>query len=181
MQLKTRKSQTALSYARKRGFTLIEILIVMLIVSIVAGAAVMTIGHNDNKRIERFANDFSQLILMAQEQAILYPMVLGVAIEPQQFRFYQWVSAGAKAKWQLIQDDNLLKTHAIPDGLVVQLRSQRKQLEKEDDSNKKAPQIVISMNGSMTPFMLYVGKQDTKPLYVVTGEADGQVSAKRLS
>ena len=42
------------------------------------------------------------------------------------------------------------------------------------------PQIVISTNGDVTPFTIYVGRKGKKPLYAISGDADGNVTSREL-
>ena len=53
----------------KRGFTLLELLVVLVIISIVASMAMLTIGHNQNKEMETFTKELTQTLTLAEEQA----------------------------------------------------------------------------------------------------------------
>jgi general secretion pathway protein H len=160
------------------GYTLIEILIVMFIISIVTSVALLTIGHNENKRMEAFATELTQLLGLAEEQAMLQPVVLGVRLNQKQVQFTRFVAPTEKEKnsWRAL-DDKIFATRAIPSGMQVDV----KLAGQVKDNAKENPQIIVSTNGEITPFTIYVGKKGEKPRYAVVGEPDGTIHTKDLS
>jgi len=160
------------------GYTLIEILIVLFIISIVTTTALLTISHNSNKTMESFADQLMQTLTLAEEQAILQPSVIGLHVDEQSFRFssLQEEAASQKNTWVPLQD-SILGKHRIPNGIEVSVKVDAASA----DAEKKNPQIIISTNGEATPFTIYVGKPGEKPLYAIRGEADGSISNKMLT
>lgn len=147
-----------------RGFTLIELLIVIFIISIVTAVAMLSVHVNDNKRMQAVANEIAETITLAEEEAILQPAVLGMSLHGQamQFMLYQ---PTAKEKWVVVQnDDGGLKTHTFPADIKLNIVS-----------SGKMPQVIISNNGAITPFSIYIGKQSAEARFIVRGESDGNV------
>lgn len=170
-----------------KGFTLIEILVVIFIISIVTSVALLTIGRNENKKIDAFASELTQLISLAEEQAMLQPQVLGFSIDDQSLQFKSMSQVGDKKNWSVLQD-KLLGTREIPEGIELALRVNGEKPKEtgdepssEEDTIKKIPQIIISTNGDLTPFTLYIGKRGQKPRYLITGDADGHLTRQSLS
>lgn len=159
------------------GYTLIEILIVLFIISIITGVGLLSLKRNDNKRLEAFTQQLTQLILLAQEQAILQPNVIGIVIEDSFFDFVQYQSQfdSPSKKW-LPLNDSLLNKHEIPSDIQVTLSNAHK-----NEMETKTPQIIISTSGDLTPFVMYVGKKELKARYMILGEADGYVHYQDLS
>jgi general secretion pathway protein H len=166
-----------------RGFTLIEILVVLFIISIVTTVALLSISRNENRQLEAFTKEFIQRVTLAEEQAMLQPSVLGLAIQGNAYQFarYQPAQGEKKSFWQPTQD-SLLGNYVIPGGieLNVEVGGQKMVMEK-DDSEKHSPQIVISTNGDITPFTIYVAKTGKSPRYVINGDADGNITSKLLT
>lgn len=176
------------------GFTLIELLVVIFIISIVTSVAVLTVSRNENRQIESFANEFVQMVTLAEEQAMLQPIVLGLVMDEQSYQFssYQPAVNGQKSSWALMQD-KLLSRRTIPDWIQIEVKvSDQREARREDDEKENQadnedkeksvdPQVIISTNGDITPFTIYVGKRGKRPRYVITGDADGHVSSKLLS
>lgn len=168
------------------GFTLIEVLIVLLIISIVTSVALLTVSHNKNKQLESFANELAQLMTLAKEQAILQPAVLGLSLKENTFQFvvYKSSSDDKKQAWVTL-DDKLLGVHTIPSDFQVNVEvsgmSATPSDHTDDEASNNTPQVVISTNGGMTPFTIYVGKKGQKPRYAIRGDIDGNVTSKLLS
>lgn len=144
-----------------KGFTLIEILVVLFIMSIVTSVALLSISHNENRQLEAFASEFVQTMTLAEEQAMLQASVLGVSIKSNKLQFASYPSL------QPVQD-KLFSNHVIPAGMELRFEM----------SGEK---IMISTNGDITPFKLYVGKKGKSPRYVVNGDGDGNITSKLLT
>jgi general secretion pathway protein H len=165
--------------SRHGGYTLIEILIVMLIISIVGVASLLTISANKNSRLETYAKQLSNLITLAQQQAMLEPAVLGLMIQKQTLTFYEYqqaIDAKHKSTWVPLTD-TVLKPHRIPKEIELQLRI----AEQSVSTQSPDPQLVISSSGDVTPFHIYVGEKNKSPLYQVTGQEDGSISSGKIS
>lgn len=162
-----------------KGFTLIEILVVLFIISIVSSAALLSIGRNENRHIETFANELAQAMTLAEEQAMLQPTVLGLSLKEHSFQFssFQLTAEAKKNVWTPLQDA-LLGQHTIPNDIQVDVEVSGNRAAAED---KTTPQIIISTNGDLTPFTIYIGKKGEKPRYAIRGDADGNVTNKLLS
>jgi len=114
---------------------------------------------------------------------MLSPNVLGLAFEQRTFYFASLQPAvnNKKKTWIRLQD-SLFGKRVIPDPIQVDVVVDGVRIGLSDSAeNKKNPQIVISTNGDITPFKIYIGKRGDKPRYVVTGDADGTVVSKALS
>jgi general secretion pathway protein H len=162
------------------GFTLIEILIVVLIISIVTSVGVLTISRNNNKEVESFAKEFTQVIKLAEETAMLQPAELGLIVKAENYQFVILEAAkDGKAKHWSPLDDNALGQHLIPSHVQISIDTHSGGNADEENA-PKAPRIVISTNGDVTPFTIYIGKQGAKPRFVITGDADGNITIKEL-
>lgn len=166
-----------------RGFTLIEILVVLFIISIVTTVALLTISRNQNRALDVFAKEFTQRLSLAEEQAMLQPSVLGLSIAENGYQFTRYHSQqGEKKSSWLPTQDKLLGDHAIPLGIELNVEVGGKKLAENKDEKKNAtPQIVISTNGDITPFTIYVGKTGQSPRYMISGDADGNITSKLLT
>lgn len=165
---------------RQSGFTLIEVLVVLLIISIVTSVALLTIRRNENKEMESLAHEITQILSLAEEQALLQPTVLGVSMTEQQMTFASLENSGngKKPTWAPF-NDAVLGTHRIPKDIQISLQVDK--ASSNVDHGKAMPQIIISSNGDVTPFAIYIGKKGKKPRYVIKGNADGTVTNQFLS
>lgn len=170
-----------MSVKQSLGYTLIEILIVLFIMSIVASVALLSIGRNSHRELASFTNDFTQLLTLAEEQAMLQPAVLGLALNNNSFQFvsYDALKKEKQIAWIPLQD-TLLGKHQIPSDIQLTVEVNGHPVSFLPTA-KNNPQIFISTNGDVTPFTIYVSKAGEKPRYVITGDADGNITNKLLS
>lgn len=161
------------------GYTLIEILIVLFIMSIVAGAALLSIGHNKNKQLETVQNELAERLNLAEEEAMLKPAVLGLVLEPHGFYFvsYQKPKKNKPASWIPVQDAALSR-YTFSDQIELSLLGPHK--EDQEDAMPNQPQIIISPNGELTPFTLHIGMAGVDARYAMIGEADGSIEEQNL-
>lgn len=170
-----------MSHKQTTGFTLIELLIVIFIISIVTSVAMLSISRNENKQIESLANELTQKLALAEEQAMLQPTILGLSVDQQKMRFSSFKSTdNAKNEWRPLLD-NALSARDIPDNIEVTVEANGKKVSELNEAERQSPQIVISTNGDVTPFTIYIGKKGQKPRFAITGNADGGVTNKELS
>lgn len=158
------------------GYTLLEILVVLVIISIVAGMAVLTIGHNDNKQLQAFTQKLAQTLTLAEEQALLQPATLGLVLTASSFGFYEYRQVQARPSWEPLADREL-GLHEIPSDIQVSLKIASKARSVEQQA-EKTPSLLISTNGTLTPFTILIGKKNKPPRYVLIGHADGTVTSQ---
>ncbi len=154
-----------------QGFTLIEILIVIVIISIVSSAAVVTISHNKTKQLETFARKLTRLMILAEQEAMLRPSTLGLAFSPHYFQFYTYTH-DQEHPWDAITSKSL-GLHAIPNYAEITLH-----INDEKKALDGSPAILISESGDITPFILTIAKPGSQPVYVVRGDATGNVETE---
>ncbi len=166
------------SVRHDNGYTLIEILIVLFIISIVTSVALISMGRNENRQIETVATEVHQIITLAEEEALLKHWVIGLVVKPHALQFFHLAAkAGENKKW-LPLNDKLLTPRYFPASIVIRIAGRERS---KDESSDEKPQVVISTNGDLTPFIIYVGKDGEKPRYVIRGEANGKITTESLS
>lgn len=153
-----------------RGYTLIEILIVIVIISIVASVATLSIHFNRNKQIEGLANQVTDLILLAENDAMMRSQVLGVGFTANTMQFFEWDEK--KNVWQPAPEKNFQPKKLLED-LSVTLS-----INSNDVPLDGTPQLIISPSGDLPAFTLSLGNKNQAPLYQVIGEDNGQVYAR---
>lgn len=166
-------------HANSWGYTLIEILVVLFIISLVAGTVLVHFKSNDHKQLEILANSLEQTLIFAEEQAILQSLVLGLSFNQQlyQFSFLQTTNDGEQ-RWVTIQDDSPLRPQAFDNNINIVVNVAGQQM--NNDKKSQIPSIVISNGGEFTPFVIYIGKKNQKPQYVISGDVDGSIHKQVL-
>jgi general secretion pathway protein H len=100
-----------------RGFTLIEIMVVVLIIAITAGIAVIAFDSDDRAIVAHEAKRFGGAIEHASARARWRAETLGVSADGDGWRF--WRRPVDANRWLPLADDDVLAAHAVPDGIVV--------------------------------------------------------------
>lgn len=129
----------------KQGFTLIEILVVLVIIGITVGFAMLAFGDFGAERSVLFAAE--QLvhdIKTAQQQAILEIGTYGIRVNQHSYQVFRFDSE----HWQQFRSKKLYQIHLLPKNVTLEFQP------KIDSEGN--PQIVINESGEMNRFNLYI-------------------------
>jgi general secretion pathway protein H len=150
-----------------KGFTLIEILIVIIIIGITVGFAMISFGDfGASRRILFSAEQLVHTVRLAQQQAILENSTLGLNVNNHSYQILRFENSST---WGVISKKGIFKINYFPQDTVINLRTQNKPAQ-------GAPPIVLSSSGDMTPFTLTFGTNREPVLTILTGTQDGKLT-----
>lgn len=152
------------------GYTLIEILIVMVIMSIVATTAVLSIHRHQTRHIKALADEITNLINLGEEEALLRPAVLALTFSAQTFQFVKYDTD--THSWQPLTQTSL-NVHRLPGDVEISLKINGKLVP------PNSPQLIISSDGDVTPFVILLGKKGEEPIYQITSESNGAINIEK--
>ena len=98
-----------------RGFTLVEILVVIVILGIAAGLAVVAIAPDERELSAREARRFAGALEYAAKRAQWRNEMLGVSAARRVVRYGR--RDVVNDRWQVVDDDDVLRTRALPEPL----------------------------------------------------------------
>ncbi|QDQ27972.1 type II secretion system protein GspH [Chitinimonas arctica] len=101
---------------RPLGFTLIEILVVLVIIGIIVTLAAVRFGGNDVDTLQREAERLSLLLESARDEAIVSGAPL--AFQPGQRSYAFWIQK-APPLWEPINNDEVLRPRQLPDAVTM--------------------------------------------------------------
>jgi general secretion pathway protein H len=162
-----------------RGFTLIEILVTIVIISIVLGLALLRIDvDNIDSRLKQETGRMARMMELADQQAIFQSQNIGMLILEDSYGFYVL----DKDKW-LPVDDALLKSQTLDEDMEIIVTIDGAEV-KLDASlpEKPVPQIIFSSSGEWTSFEILFGQQDNNDItYVLNNIETGLLEIQRES
>jgi len=152
-----------------QGFTLIEIMVVVVIISIAMGAVLMSFPDRRNDRLKEHSARFSALMSLVQDEAILQSRDFGLSINDSGYSFYRWMGKN----WEVYSDspfesrsfEENIKSEVVLEGVDIKLL--------KSDKIKK-PQIVIFSSGEMTSF-IYILSNKEKSTATIKFDAAGNL------
>lgn len=156
-----------------RGFTLIELMVVILLVGLLVSFAVLSVGGPSARQTQ---HEEARRILarmdLAREEAVMQARSLGVRFERDGYLFYRLTDR----QWRMLEQGGLLDPHELPeavaidveiDGLDVELfGGDDRDEDEEDDEDAVRPQIFFLAGGEIVPdFNIRVLSEDTDTEY----------------
>ncbi|QNM97699.1 GspH/FimT family pseudopilin [Chitinimonas koreensis] len=102
---------------RTAGFTLLEILVVLVIIAIIVTLAAVRFGPSDGDLLQRESERLSLLLESARDEAIAGGAMLAFGLDGQGYRFW---SQDAQGQWQVIENNDALRPRALPEQVQVE-------------------------------------------------------------
>ncbi|NIV18167.1 MAG: type II secretion system minor pseudopilin GspH [Woeseiaceae bacterium] len=175
-----------------RGFTLIEILVVVMIIATVLSVAVLSVRIvDDDRELRNEARRLGSLISAIQEEASMQGRDFGLEFMTASYRFVEYDAFSGQ--WIEIVDDDLFRLRELPEEVEFELylEGQRIVLEaeaveieepKEDDdpftraSNTYTPHVFLFSSGDVTPFELSLTRLPTRATIPMQSDFLGTIS-----
>jgi general secretion pathway protein H len=161
-------------YRRQSGFTLLEILVVLVLLGIILSVAVLSTGGDDTRKLEQDIQRMTQLIRLAQEEAILNGKELAIRFYPDGYEFQEFQDK----EWLPLQDSNLFVRRQFAEEVKLEVRQDGVPVSLGEEEPVR---VLLQSSGEMTPFEVYLGwYDDVDPIFLLTGNAIGKLTVKNI-
>lgn len=147
---------------RSGGFTLIELMVVLVIVATLASLMVIGAGDNAARKLQREAEGLAALLNLAADEAVMQGIELGLFIDGSGYRFL--LLDPESGVWEEIKEKPLqrhqfeqpyqLQFELDGERLDEQQRSRIQQLAKSAGGDQPTPLLLLLSSGEVTPFRL---------------------------
>ena len=158
------------------GFTLIEILVVVLIIGLISAGMLLSMSLTGRDReLEKESDRLLALFTYAREQAELQTREYGVLFEDDGYEFLTYDPR--RALWRSIFEDDALAARKLPDGLDFKLIVEARPvvLSRPKDAQDKTPQVMVFSNGDLSSFSATLEREGGVRSITLTQDDNGQV------
>jgi general secretion pathway protein H len=166
---------------RSKGFTLVEILVVIVIMAVVISITVLSVSSTGrDSQLDEESRRIEGLVGLLHERALLEGRDFGLRIEPAAYEFVVYDTR--RDRWMMLDQEREFRHRELPKGVSFQLQldSQTVVIKPVDrnlsDGNQPNPQVAIAASGEGTPFRLTLQRDATQAKASVDGDALGKIS-----
>ena len=167
--------------APNRGFTLLEVMLVLVIIGLAASAIVFGFGGQDRvEQVKKQSQRFAVVFNMASDFAVLNQQTLGLRIDTEK-NSYHFLRLDDQQQWQLLDEETAFKAYPLPDDFALELElddlpwqtedslfddelfdeklsvsDEGVEIGEEEQQRPDPPQVFILSSGDITPFSLLI-------------------------
>ena len=174
------------------GFSLLELIIVLVIIGVLLAAVTISMSDRrlDNLKVD--AQRIEALVKLAIDQAVINNREIGLLIEDDGYQFLEFEDEN----WRPLSTANARRFSGrkLAEGVYTRIQvagfynsepetnllgDDEEDSDDNNETNVKAPQILMLSSGEVTPFRIRIGWDFDDPAYMeIITEIDGSILLK---
>ena len=159
----------AITSSRPYGFTLVEILVVLIIISVMSGVVVTSLPSSfRNGDFDEEALRLKTVMEMVREESLTQASEYGFDTDKDSYSFF--IYDEFEQNWKQLENKPF-KERKLSEGIILRTRIEDTELiltrdEEEEETVPNAPRILLLSSGEMTPFELTIarGREQSRTL-----------------
>lgn len=174
---------------RASGFTLIEILVVLVIVATIVSMALLSVGLvTDDRELRTERTRLVSLIESVQDEAVMQGREFGVEFMRSGYRFVEFDAL--TGQWAAIPGDELYRQRELPEGMEFDLYVDDKRVVLQETPrdfgkpgeqgmnltvNRYTPHLYVFASGETTAYELWLRRPAADQALVMRGDVLGAI------
>jgi general secretion pathway protein H len=159
---------------RAAGFSLIEILIVIVLVGVLTATVVLSTGRDERERVKGAAEQLAYRMELARQYALQRNREWGVYVEENEVRFAEFDPD--RRAW-VEQTHRPFADFERPDNVLVRAETEgQDQISARD--RERLPQVLLFSSGEVTPFEVFLEPQPKGQTWIVRSDGLSRVRAE---
>ncbi|MGH8488916.1 MAG: GspH/FimT family pseudopilin [Gammaproteobacteria bacterium] len=157
------------------GFTVIEVLVVLVITGLIAGLTILSI-HPASTVAEEEARTLESVLKLGLEEAVLAGRMVGVMITRQGYSLHWLEQRGGRPRLGL----GIYAPRKFPARLDIELTIEQLAVARRLGDSAIQPRIWLFPTGETTPFTITVKDARSRSEWQLTGSENGTIELKGL-
>jgi general secretion pathway protein H len=159
---------------RAAGFSLIEILVVIVLVGILTATVVLSAGGDERERVKGAAEQLAYRMELARQYALQRNREWGVYVEENDVRFAEFDPD--RRAW-VEQTHRPFGNFERPDNVLVRAETEgQDQIPARD--RERLPQVLLFSSGEVTPFEIFLEPEPEGQAWIVRSDGLSTVRAE---
>ncbi len=177
------------AFRKEHGFTLIEILVVVIIIATISGIALLSMNLiADDRELDVERKRLATLIELAQDEAMMQGREFGLELMTSTYRFVEFDPFAFQ--WSEVPGDDVFRLRRLPEGMEFELyvedkrvilENDPKEFEDPEDENMSltvktyAPHVFVFSSGESTSYEIRLRRPLNEQQLVMRGNVLGEI------